>query len=624
MAFEPIGNQETVTGALRELADLRQFPGGAREFWGRFLPCLSAVTAASKAILALQDAAQPSAWKRIGDWPSNLPPSRLLTAFQTQLEDLAVRATREPGLVVPLGEPGAARAAVGHFAIASRLRLFRANEVCVAILLLSEVTEATAREALVRLTLAADVPESYQMGLAIRQAGADVEKLAAAHDLLADIHQHKRFLAAALAFCNGAANRFRCQRVSLGWWQGGYIKLRSISQTERFNARMESVRLLEDAMDEALDQDEEILWPAPEGVTYVSRDHARFAGQLSAGNLCSLPLRHEGRAVAVLTCERADGAFHLLEVQQLRLCCDQAAPRLAELQRRDRWLGARAALWIKEKLGLVLGPRHTWAKAVALLVLATLLVLLFWRVPYRVEGSFVLKSDQVSFRTAPYDGYLEQVWVRPGDTVLSNAPLVRLMTRELELQEAVALADLTKFQREAEKARATNGLAEMRIAQALGEQARAQLDLIRHRLGEATVRASFDGVILEGDLRERLSAPVKQGDALLKIARLERLYVEAEVSERDVHEILTRREGEIAFVSQPKLKFPVRIIKVEPAAFPRSEGNVFVVRCEFPGNLEPWWRPGMTGLCKLGVEPRTLGWIVTHRTVDFLRMFLWW
>ena len=63
---------------------------------------------------------------------------------------------------------------------------------------------------------------------------------------------------------------------------------------------------------------------------------------------------------------------------------------------------------------------------------------------------------------------------------------------------------------------------------------------------------------------------------------------------------------------------------VEPAAFPRTEGNVFLVRGEFERGIEPWWRPGMTGLCKLAVEPRTLGWIVTHRTVDFLRMFLWW
>jgi hypothetical protein len=621
---DPIGNQKSATDAVADVAVLRQFPGAAKDFWPRYLQCICSLAGASKGILVLQDGAQPSVWKRIGEWPLNLPPSRLLTLFNTTVEPVAVRATREAGVLAALLEPGSARTTIGHYALACRLRLYRSNEVCVAILLVSEITDASARDALVRLALAADVPETYQMGLAIRQASADVEKLAVAHDLMTEINQHKRFLAAALALCNGLATRFRCERVSLGWLQGGYIKLRAMSQTERFNGKMEAAQLLEAAMDEALDQNEEIVWPAPEAATFVVRDHARFAQKLNPGNLCSVPLRHDGNAVAVLSCERAEAGFHAIELQQLRLCVDQAAARMVDLHRRDRWVGGRMALWAKEHLAKVVGPRHTWAKIGALFALAVILVVLFVRVPYRVEGNFVVKSDEVSFRTAPYDGYLEEVWVRAGDVVKSNAPLVRLATRELELEQSAALADLGRYQREAEKARATNGLAEMRIVQALGEQAKARLDLVRHKLSESIIRAPFDGVIVEGDLRERLAAPVKQGDALLKVARLERLYVEADVNERDVHEILNRQEGEIAFVSQPKLKFPVRIVKVEPAAFPRTEGNVFVVHCQFGSPLEPWWRPGMTGLCKLNVEPRTLGWILTHRTVDFLRMFLWW
>jgi len=51
---------------------------------------------------------------------------------------------------------------------------------------------------------------------------------------------------------------------------------------------------------------------------------------------------------------------------------------------------------------------------------------------------------------------------------------------------------------------------------------------------------------------------------------------------------------------------------------------VFLVRCEFQKGVEKWWRPGMSGLCKLNVGRRTLWWILTHRTVDFLRMKLWW
>jgi len=65
-------------------------------------------------------------------------------------------------------------------------------------------------------------------------------------------------------------------------------------------------------------------------------------------------------------------------------------------------------------------------------------------------------------------------------------------------------------------------------------------------------------------------------------------------------------------------------MSLEPVAVPEEEGNVFVVHCNFPEPPQDWWRPGMTGVGKLNVGKRTLLWIVTHRTVDFLRLKLWW
>ncbi len=164
----------------------------------------------------------------------------------------------------------------------------------------------------------------------------------------------------------------------------------------------------------------------------------------------------------------------------------------------------------------------------------------------------------------------------------------------------------------------------MRVALALSDQAKARLDLVQYRLQQAALKAPFAAVVVEGDIREKLGAPVKQGEAILKVARTDTLYVEAEVKERDVHEILGKANGEIAFVSQPKLKYPVRIVTVEPAAVPKNEANVFLVRCAFVGKPEAWWRPGMSGLCKIDVEKRSLLWVLSHRTIDFLRMKLWW
>jgi hypothetical protein len=121
-----------------------------------------------------------------------------------------------------------------------------------------------------------------------------------------------------------------------------------------------------------------------------------------------------------------------------------------------------------------------------------------------------------------------------------------------------------------------------------------------------------------------LGAPVKKGDVLFKVARLDKLYAELKVDERDIHEIAADATGEIAFVSRPKLKFPVKLERIDPVAVTEEEGNIFLVRATFSEEISGWWRPGMSGMAKINVGKRNLLWIFTHRTIDFLRMFFWW
>lgn len=622
MATNLSGLSDDLARALKELAELRNYSGPPREFWPRYLACLGELTAARKVSLLFKDASKPPLWKTIHEWSAHTGPAGFLVAFTMQLSEVAEHCVTDGKQIFP--QESVRSHGEGPFVLAGRLKLHRSEEAYVVTCLVPEINQATARELVLRLNLAADVPESYHLSLISRQAKGDVEKFAVVLDVMAAVNAEKRFLAAALAFCNGLASRFNCERVSLGWLEGGYIRLRTISRTEKFDRQMAAAKALEVAMEECLDQDEEVAWPAPEGATFVARDHQAFATEQQAGNLCSLPLRADNKAAAVLTCERQNGPFTPVELQQLRLCCDQAAPRLADLKHHDRWFGARWAAAAKEQCAKIIGPEHTWAKVLAVVIVTLLAVLFFVRVHFRVEGNFNLRSDEVAYLTTPFDGYIHNVFVRPGDTVTNGSPLLSLDTSELELEESAALADLNRYLREAEKARAAKALAEMRISQALADQSKARLDLVRYRLDRAVIKSPFAGVVAEGDLRERLGAPVKQGEPLFKIARTDTLYVEAEINERDVHEILGRATGEIAFVSQPKLKYPIRIVAIEPAAVSKTAGNVFLVRCAFDGGPQPWWRPGMSGVCKLSVEKRTLFWILTHRTVDFLRLWLWW
>jgi multidrug resistance efflux pump len=271
----------------------------------------------------------------------------------------------------------------------------------------------------------------------------------------------------------------------------------------------------------------------------------------------------------------------------------------------------------------VVGPEKTWAKVLAAFGAIGLAVLFFGGMNYRVEAPFVLRTEDVAYMSAPYDGYISEVDAEIGDTFRAGSRLLSLDTRDLLLEEAAASADLSRYVREEEKARATNQLAEMRIYGAQADQARVRLESVRYHLSQAEILTPFDAYVVEGELKKRLGAPVKQGDILFRIARLDKLYVECKVDERDIHEVSMDAAVEIAFTSQPKEKFPAKVVLIEPVATTDQTDNVFIVRCELAEVPEDWWRPGMGGISKIEAGHRTFFWIIFHRTIDFLRLFFW-
>jgi multidrug efflux pump subunit AcrA (membrane-fusion protein) len=437
------------------------------------------------------------------------------------------------------------------------------------------------------------------------------------------INGEKRFLAAAMTFCNELASRHKCERVSLGWLHRGYIRLQTMSHVDHFDRKTEAVQNLEAAMEEALDQNSEVVVPSQHGGV-INRDHQNFAHANDVPYLCSLPLREDAEAAAVCTCERSSAPFSETELRLLRLSCDQAVRRLADLKRSDRWFGARLASGLKDKLGRIFSYEHTGIKIIVLLVAAALGTAIFGHFPYRVKAPVILRTDDLAYLTAPFDGHIERVLVRVGEEVEEGEELLSLDRTELLLRETELIAEKNRYASEFEKARAAGSPADMRITQALYDQSAARHELVRYQLGRAVLTAPFSGIIVEGDLKERVGSPVRQGDMLFKLARIERLYAELKVSENDIHEIGQTIEGEIALASRPEEVYPIEVFRMEPVAVAEEKGNVFVVHAGFPGGPQDWWRPGMTGVAKLIIGDRSLIWIATHRTVDFLRLRLWW
>lgn len=302
---------------------------------------------------------------------------------------------------------------------------------------------------------------------------------------------------------------------------------------------------------------------------------------------------------------------------------DAVASRLHALHDRDRWVGARCGSAIKAGLGRVWGVEHTLIKLVALAVVSLLVTLATVQWEYRVEGGFSLRSHDLTFMPAPFDGFLRAAHVDVGDPVRSGQLLAELDTRELILEQAAAEADVEHYTREAEKALAVGALGDMQVAIARQHQAAARRALVAHQLQHARLVAPMDGIVVEGDLRQTLGAPVSRGDVLLKVARTDNTYLELEIGEADVHQVGVGSTGEVAFVGQPDRRYSVRVTRIEPAATLRDGNNVFLLRAEVDAPPELWWRPGMGGTVKLDAGERSLLWIYSRRTVRFLREVFW-
>ena len=622
------------------LAELAVFDGDAQAFWPEYLEAVALALSARRVLLLARD--DERGWQPQAQWPQGAPD---LPGDALRILRLADGAIDESPWVEPTGSeqgsPGSA-VAVASPAVSARLaaEALPAGQSAVVVVLPgpsvpgARPVDATTLIALA--DLAVSIPTQYARLRALAAqsrgstdvvSGADpaegAERLYDVLQLSIRLGAETRFMRAALTLANELAVRFGCDRVALGWVRSRYVRLTAVSHVEKFDRRANASRELESAMEEALDQNIELAWPIEPDARVVARAHEAYARTQGSGHLLSVPLRVDHVAVAVLTFERRARAFEPRDIWELRLIGEASARQLVHLHDTDRWIGARAAARLVAWRDLMLGPSYTaWKLAgVGLAVLITLFAILPW--PYRIHTPIALRSKDILFIPAPFDGYLRSAHIEVGDAVRTGSLMVELDTRELVLEEAMAAADAIRYSREAEKAQAARQLADMQIAAARQQQSNSKLELIRHQLAHAQLRAPFAGVVVEGELKKNLGAPVRKGDMLVKLAHTGDTYVELEIDQADVHEVSIGMRGEFAFVGRPDLRYPMVVERIDPASTMREGRNVYLARARIEADFQPWWRPGMGGSARLEAGERSIIWLLTYRTVRYLRQVFW-
>ncbi|WP_295536431.1 HlyD family efflux transporter periplasmic adaptor subunit [uncultured Pseudacidovorax sp.] len=383
--------------------------------------------------------------------------------------------------------------------------------------------------------------------------------------------------------------------------------------------------LLLGAMQEALDQGVPLACPAPEagGATdAILLEHRLLQAHLQAAVAC-VPLGLHGVPVAAVCAERPAGQpFDADELQRLAAWLAPATPALhwmqaAQLPWRRRARQALAQAWQRLRAPGQRGRRR--------LLLAGALVLAFaTTVPLSdtVSGRARIEGAEQRQISAPTDGFVKTVHVRPGDRVRAGDPLVDLLDADQRLEQERWSQQLAQHENAYAAAMANRDRVAAATSLARVSEAQAQLALIAAQIARGRLVAPFDGVVIQGDLAQSIGAPVRQGDLLLTLADNRRQRVIVDVDEVDIARVQPGQAGRLSLSAWLWAREPLRVERIAPLARAVEGRNVFEVEARLL-DARPELRPGLLGRASIDAGRAPLLWAWTQHALLRLRVALW-
>ena len=442
--------------------------------------------------------------------------------------------------------------------------------------------------------------------------------------LLTGIVGHASSHEVAMDTVNRLADRFACERVSMGFRSGLTIRLRALSHVANFDPRTQLVRRIEAAMEEAVDQATILLLPdSSKQEALVTRAHGELIEHQGTGVVCTIPLLGQCGAIGAITLERdSSRPFDTGSVGELKSIARIMGPALEWKLREERSAWSKGIEVLLDLATGVFGPTRLKLKLtlLALLVLVTTLALMDGN--YKVTAPASIEGAVRQILVAPQDGYVKQSEVRAGNLVKKGQLIAVLDDRNLQLTRQKWQSERNKIEKEYQEALAKHDRTEQSVLRAQIDQVDAELRLIEEQIARTRIKAPFDGVVVSGDLSQSLGAPVETGQLLFEVAPLDSYRVVLEVDEHDVAGLDSARSGHLIIAALPQSNFAISLDKLVPVAVSGEASNYFRVEASLdePSSL---LRPGMRGVTKVDMGRRNLLWIWTHAVLDRIRLWAW-
>ncbi len=426
----------------------------------------------------------------------------------------------------------------------------------------------------------------------------------------------------AYAITNNLRAKEDFEVVALGSVSKNRVRLMSVSGLEDVKENSPTVGAIRAAMEECLDEGDVILdGPSEEGSGHLL--HKQWSENNGGHIVASIPFVADGQLRAILSVRRpSDGSFDGEDVERIRGLVAPYVEGMDLVDLASRGLARHGVESTREAFAEFAAPRSWVRKGVVTAAIAAVLWFLFGMRTFEVSTHFVVTPSFVQHISAPFAARIREVRFVAGDEVESGDILCMLDTTVLELDQSRIEADLAVNEIQEREALAGGDQFAVQLVRRRIASQRAQLDTVKHQIERATIRAPFDGIVLQGDLSERIGDSCTEGEPLFQLSETDAWDLELTVDEEDILLVLEGMKGEFASFARADDRRAFEVTAIRPSVEQLDGRSAVIVEGRASGATD-WIRPGMEGIARIDTGRRRVWWIALHRGLNYFRVRYW-
>ncbi|MFK7741460.1 MAG: efflux RND transporter periplasmic adaptor subunit [Planctomycetota bacterium] len=420
--------------------------------------------------------------------------------------------------------------------------------------------------------------------------------------------------------------RYGLELAAVGFVQRGTLRVTAISGIDDLRTSNPGVAFVKAAMEECLDRGEAVAYRGreqdQEGLDDL-RLHAQWSQQSQGNPVASFPLICMEETVAIISMSQGGGTR--LTREQVVLIQEELSGYAALVPlslRANRSLREHVVDMLTKRVRSVRQRGPVRAALLAAGFAAAIGWLAFGQLHHTFNIPCIVKASDRRTIACPRAGVLAELFVRPGDRVQKGQLMAAIDASDDFLQRAELNAEIESLAALVDQAVADRKAGQVRVNEAKRRSLEAQLAIVDASIAQAQIRAPHDGLILDGDLRERLGSRLELGVPLFQLARYDRAAIELRIPEQLVLATRDSIDAEFSPTAEPERSHPLGVLRVAPSSTIVDQRNVFLGEApvEIDLGVLP---PGMEGTVHVDAGPRSAWWVLTHRITNWLHLNFW-